>query len=431
MAARRRSFRLLPWLVTGVLVSGGAMAQPAPGDPVRHAWVQLIDGGVAEARAVVDGPGCPDAEVDGHAQPMAVRAPAEASAFPNTVCALALPKDAHAVSIAGHTLPPPPAAIQRIVVFGDTGCRIHGALAQDCNDPRKWPFALLMRRAAAEKPDLVIHVGDYYYRETACPAGYAGCVNSPHGDLWPSWQADFLDPAEPLFAAAPWVFARGNHEACNRGWKGWFRMLDAGPMPAECQWGVAAFSVPIGGGVTLHVFDSADAEDRLAQPGDVHFVAHQLDSLPRKVAKGEDWIITHRPFWGEAPALTLGPLGVFSVGINRTEQVAARGKDLSSVALVLSGHVHHFASFDFGDARPAQLVVGTGGDIGEPFDPAKVIASEVYIDGLEAKTLTFLRYGYFVMQRGADGWTGVFKDMDGGAVARCTLVGRQLSCGKA
>ena len=37
------------------------------------------------------------------------------------------------------------------------------------------------RLAAAQKPDLVIHVGDYYYRETPCPAGEAKCAGSPFG----------------------------------------------------------------------------------------------------------------------------------------------------------------------------------------------------------------------------------------------------------
>jgi hypothetical protein len=208
-------------------------------------------------------------------------------------------------------------------------------------------------------------------------------------------------------------------------------MMDAGPMPGGCVAESPVFSVPIGGGVTLHVFDRAPADDRLSQPKEVHLVAEQIDTLPHGVGGGQDWVVTHRPFWGEAPAFSLGPLGVFSVGINRTEQLAARGKDLSAVEMILSGHIHHFASFDFGDERPAQLVVGTGGDIGETFDPAKVRASETYIDGMEAKTLTFQRYGYFVMERAAGGWSGAFKDIDGKVIARCTLIGRRLSCAKA
>ena len=45
---------------------------------------------------------------------------------------------------------------RRILVFGDTGCRVLGPAIQACNDPRRWPFALVAAKAAAQKPDLVI-----------------------------------------------------------------------------------------------------------------------------------------------------------------------------------------------------------------------------------------------------------------------------------
>lgn len=397
--------------------------------PPLNAWVQLVDGGQAEARAIVEGGACPEAVVDGRSQPMKLRAAPDAAAFPVATCTLALPKGAQSLSIGGHVLSPPHAAIDRIVVMGDTGCRLQGLKIQDCNDPRAWPFGLVMKRAAAEKPDLVIHVGDYYYRESPCPPMYSGCAGSPHGDLWPSWRMDFFDPAQPLLDVAPWVFARGNHETCSRGWKGWFRMLEAGPMPAQCNEVSEPFVVPIGGGA-LHVFDSSISEDRHASPNVVAVVRRQLETLPRN-ARPTDWIVTHRPFWGEAPVFSLGPLGVFNVGLNRTEQAAAKGEDLSSIGLILSGHIHHFASFDFGPARPAQLVVGTGGDPSEPFDKHSPHAGSVYIDEMTAETLTFQQYGYFLLIRAKTGWTGVFKDLDGKVAARCTLVARKLDCRRA
>ena len=90
---------------------------------------------------------------------------------------------------------------QRILVLGDTGCRIKGAALQACNDPAAWPFPPLAAAAAKLKPDLIVHVGDYLYRESACPAGNAGCAGSPWGDNWTTWQADFYTPAAPLLAA--------------------------------------------------------------------------------------------------------------------------------------------------------------------------------------------------------------------------------------
>ena len=78
------------------------------------------------------------------------------------------------------------------------------------------PFAALATAAAALKPDLVIHLGDYLYRETPCPASFAGCAGSPYGDNWAAWNADFFVPGAPLLAAAPWIVIRGNHEDCAR-----------------------------------------------------------------------------------------------------------------------------------------------------------------------------------------------------------------------
>src|SRR5438309_1335623 len=82
--------------------------------------------------------------------------------------------------------------------------RRKGTSVQDCNDPMSWPFATIARLAAAKHPDLVIHVGDYHYRESPCPADRLGCAGSPHGDNWAVWQKDLFDPAAPLLAAAPW-----------------------------------------------------------------------------------------------------------------------------------------------------------------------------------------------------------------------------------
>jgi len=46
-----------------------------------------------------------------------------------------------------------------------------------------------------------VHVGDYVYRERACPEGNAGCRESPFGDRLDTWVADFFAPARPLLAA--------------------------------------------------------------------------------------------------------------------------------------------------------------------------------------------------------------------------------------
>ena len=247
-----RLFRL------SVLAGLWAIATAAAAGP---AWVQLGPRG-AEIRAVADGGQCPGVEIDGKAQAMRLRA-SPSAAFPSAVCQLDAPSGARSARLAGQPLPLPKARPGRILIFGDTGCRIKGRTIQDCNNPRLWPFALIARKAAAWRPDLVIHVGDYYYRETPCPAGHAECAGSPYGDNWATWRREFFDPAQPLLAVAPFVFARGNHEACGRGAVGWFRLLDAGPASKACPTASAPFRVDLGD-LSLYVLDSADTVDSVA-----------------------------------------------------------------------------------------------------------------------------------------------------------------------
>lgn len=413
------------------LTVGGSSAGP----PVTQSdagagpavWVELTATG-QEIRAVTAAAMCPNVSVDGRSLAMTERAAPDA-AFANRVCEIAVPPGARQASFDGRRLPLMTAPPRRILIFGDTGCRIRGDEVQDCNNADSWPFPAVARRAAEMRPDLVIHVGDYYYRETACPPGRAGCEGSPHGDIWPSWKADFFDPAQPLLQAAPFVFARGNHEACGRGGEGWVRLLEASAPAATCPAGEPAFKVDLGG-LNLYVIDSAQADDRDPKPGAVARLSDQLDALAPDLAHAPGWIVTHRPIWAVTPVARLGPIGPVEVSLNKTEQDAVRGRDLSAVRMIVSGHVHHFASYDFGAGRPAQLVAGTGGDSPEDADLRQPRASARTIDGMTAQRLTFQRFGYFMLERDTadDDWSGTFRDVDDRPVANCRLSGRDLTC---
>ena len=411
--------RLLPALQALLLLAG---ASPAAGQPLA-AWTELTGQG-AEVRATAGLGGCPKAAIDGQPAAMAARAPASAE-FPQ-ICSLALPAGAASVEVGGRALPLP-APPRRIVILGDTGCRIKGLTVQACNDPKAWPFAQVARLAAAQKPDLVIHVGDYYYRESACPLALRACAGSPSGDRWDTWAAEFFGPAAPLLAAAPWVFARGNHETCDRGGRGWFLLLDAGPLPDACQDYTAPFTVRTGD-LELYVIDSGESPDRIHVKADAAAIAGQLDRLGGALDLGRGWIVTHRPVWGLVPVARLGPSAPFEVGLNFTEQDAVRGRALAGVQMVVSGHVHHFQALDFGPTRPAQLVVGTGGDVGEKADLASVYTERREIDGLDAGVFSFSRYGYYLMEKDGEDWVGVFHDAEDRVRARCRLHERSLQC---
>jgi hypothetical protein len=406
------------------LIAGAAHAdQHAAFD--QRAWVEMTRGG-PQIRVETADSHCPAVVIDGRAQEMQVRAPAD-RAFPMTVCQLDVPPAAREAVLAGQRLPLPKGPPQRILIFGDTGCRLKGQLVQDCNNPKAWPFAQVVRHAAARKPDLVIHVGDYYYRETPCPDGDKGCAGSPFGDKWVTWRAEFFDPARPLLNAAPWVFVRGNHESCARGGRGWFRQLDAGARPLTCPATSAPFAVDIGG-LNLYLLDSADADDRGATPQGVANVGAQLDAFGPALAREPGWIVTHRPILALAPVTRIWPFDPVEAALNATEQAAVRGRDLSAVQMIVSGHVHHFAAYDFLDQRPSQLVAGTGGDVGEDADLAAIRQGKVKIDGAAAQRMTFDRFGYLLLDRAGPDWVGAFWDLKDRVVAACRLHARRLSC---
>jgi len=387
------------------------------------AWVELTGDG-AQVRAVSDGSACPTLTVDGKTSPMALRA-APDEAFPNRVCQAPLPPAARSAAVEGVSLPLPKARPDRLVILGDSGCRLKGIYFQDCRDPVKgWPFARVAGLAAAQKPDLVIHVGDYYYRETPCPPLVSGCAGSPYGDKWPTWKAEVFDPAAGLLKAAPWVFARGNHEDCQRGGKGWFRLLDADPKVQTCPGGHSAtFTVPIGG-ARLAVIDTADGDDVKVDPGLVATLEADLKAI--QPGKTPIWLVTHRPIWSvnrDDRLLTDGKT-------NANERAAIHALGVGQIELGVEGHIHNFTSLDFGPGRPGQLIVGTGGDVQDPHDVPPPATGKVEIDGLTADVFTMGRFGYFVFDRQGrgDDWAGVFHDLTDAVIARCALHAGRLTC---
>jgi hypothetical protein len=208
---------------TGLFLSAAALASAGLLTPV---WVQVGEQGRAIARVVVNAPEeCPSILLDGIGRKMEPRQPVPQGFRP--ACELAIPRGTSNASVNGQRLMLPRTNPSRIIAFGDTGCRIKGAALQNCNDPAEWPFEKVARAAAAAHPQLILDVGDYLYREDPCPAGKESlCGGSPHGDNWDAWNADFFKPAAALLAGAPWILARGNHEACSRAWKGWSYYLD-------------------------------------------------------------------------------------------------------------------------------------------------------------------------------------------------------------
>src|SRR5471032_108291 len=252
-------------------------------------WLQYGPDGL-EARAITDQAACPAAEIDGVQSVMNVRA-APGEQYPVTVCALPIPAGAKSAAIANVPLSVPSSEPKRIAVIGDTGCRLKGSTVQACNDPQQWPFRLIAEVVAQLKPDLVIHVGDYHYRETPCPAGDTGCAGSPFGDIWAVWQADFFAPADTLLKVAPWVFVRGNHEECDRGGRGWSRALE--PYAFDAANGCNGVGKPLIvrlPGLTLGVMDVSSALENNLDETQAQLFREQYRSLSATTT-GPIWIL--------------------------------------------------------------------------------------------------------------------------------------------
>jgi hypothetical protein len=405
------------------LFATGCRSPSGAQQPVA-AWVEVAPGDTVQIRAITSATTCPTLMVDGQMTPMAERAAPDA-AYPVRACALSVPRTAVRVALDGKKLALVPPTIHRIVLFGDTGCRLKGDQVQLCNDAVAWPFAAVAAQAAAKHPDLVIHVGDYHYRETPCPAGIAGCAGTPYGDEWGVWAKDFFEPAAPLLAAAPWVMVRGNHEACARAANGWFRFLDPGPPPAVCSDFAPPYAVHLDG-FGLAVLDSAATVDARNDPARSREFGDAFASIAGRMT-GPFWLVTHRPVWALVPGWQAGGADPVLSPLNLTEQAAIDSEAPPNLDMVVSGHVHTFATYDYGPTRPAQLVVGVGGSYYDKMQLAP--ATPVDIDGLRASAFALTQYGYLVMDRTDGGWDGtLYAAGDDRVLARCAFRGRSAEC---
>ena len=377
-------------------IAGGVKAQST----ADYVWVQYEADGLPHVRAIVAGGSCPTLSVGTVATPLIMRAP-PAPGFVDSVCDLVLPANAKGAHVGGATLPVIPRAPTTIALFADTGCRLKGAEVQACNDPKAWPFPTIAKDVAAEHPDLVIHVGDYYYRETPCP-GTVNCANSPHGDISDSWIADYFAPMAPVFAAAPIVNVRGNHEDCKRSPLGWARYL-SGLAQVRCTThepvAFAAFDNLIVGNVD----DASEVTE--ASPVPPAFTADEgLVDARAVAAQRETWLLAHRP-----PVL-------YEATHQDTETAGMH------IAAFISGHIHTFAAFTPPGETP-QVLVGMGGDNLAPDAEANTLA---VFNGIVDR-----RFGYAIFHRHGLGWDIIVHDVDTTVHRRCRLEARAVHCGLA
>ena len=389
----------------------------ATGAALTPAWVLVGDDGAVVVRIVVaKETECPSISINkGQPVPMQVRQPIP-QAFP-PACEFSLPSNTRSAKVDGQKLAIPKPDPSRIIVIGDTGCRMKGERAQACNDPDAWPFERVAKAAALRKPDLVLHAGDVLYREDPCPAKEAAlCLGSPSGDTWAAWNADFFAPAAELLKAAPWLMTRGNHESCKRTWKGWFYYLDPRPMPSACVEYSAPFLAKLGSFKTL-VLDSSEAVEKL-DTAQLAIFRNQL----KPYAAENTWLLLHHPVWGlkTDPKADASPM---------TEMLkrAVEEAGMKNIGLIIAGHVHMFAMFSFSNGWPPQLIAGDAGTLLAAKTDRNAGKRPIYGNTLTDSKFVH-EFGFVEMRGAAEKWTIRLRNQKGKKMAACELSGKTAVC---
>ena len=457
----------------GIDLSRGAQ-QPelkAPANPPEPpaVWVQMRpdDEGKENrliARAIVgNNEACPEIIVNGRPRQMMERVPLARQDFPPRLCEFEL-RPGEKARVGEHELPERRAEPTSILVLGDTGCRMTFYEWQPCGDLDEWAFpdlAMVAAKVAKDKNvDLVIHVGDYHYREHSCPDRKAGCRASPSGDNWPVWEAEYFGPAAELLRAAPWVLVRGNHENCGRAGTGWHHFL--GPRmqgltgPEKCEDDAGSYFLKLSEKHYLAVLDTAAATEtyKIEERGSKYYdqVTGVLGAI-KKAHEDQDgnptvWILVHQPLWAEFAKESDEDIERrFGDDANKVKNLKRKAEELLAapikavreavqaaagsgpeVSLVLSGDTHMFQYFmPENTDLPIQIVAGMGGTT---LEKAKAFT---HITGKHNNPLTLfdapgwitgsVQFGFLLLTREGEAWEATLYNRAGEAVLACPLPG--------
>jgi hypothetical protein len=295
----------------------------------------------------------------------------------------------------------------------------------------------------------VIHVGDFEYRESPCPANIAECADSPWGFGWDAWQADFFTPAAPLLAAAPWVMARGNHEICARAGQGWWRFLDSHPFQPgrDCNNAnddmlgdySAPYAVPLGAGAQLIVFDSSKTTGKPLAKNDPAYSIYfnqfkQVDQLASQAPFSI--FVEHHPILGFAPEK--GKAGGVEVRPGNPalqsvmQDIHPQRLFDANVQLLLAGHVHLFEAITFASDHPMQIVSGNGGSSPDVDLPSVLPAQATpFVNARVAHFNSTSQSGFMTMERAtvnATEWTIKSWDKNGVLMTTCIVSKEKKTC---
>jgi len=348
-----------------------------------------------------------------------------------------------------------------------------------------WSLSYVMRDATYEDPDVVVHVGDYLYRQGPCPM-YQWCsaINESSGpetadkqypgewgDNWNGWYSDFFEPSLQLLNNAPWIAIRGNHETCVRGGHGFFIFMSPLKLPDtwtqnDCHDHSDIYAVPFAHEQFLVMDDSAiKPKDGGIDHMDFHhtcppkvdepepqsryldhkqnetgskaraLIGEQIEYFTKQMSKLKNLSRTHKTNFlsTHRPLFAIACNGNSYITMDWTLQEAWK-KDKSvfgRVSAVISGHMHWFQGIHFkNNGLPAQFVVGNGGTKllkgtkEKPMGLSDFSNLTVHSEAIRESTV-HKRYGFTTMTRGvryhSKGHAWEGEDGGDGRERRCTF----------
>ncbi|CEI84892.1 Calcineurin-like phosphoesterase family protein [Ehrlichia minasensis] len=395
-----------------ILLSTSADAKPL------FTWSQVASNNKLSVRVIVlEGENCPVVNVDGKKLEMTVRALPQKGVFDDKVCELLVPQTTEEIFIDNIEVPVINPQIRTIAIIGDTGCIVsfwRGKLYQQrCTSSEEWPLKKILSNVGQHAPDLIIHVGDYLYRADKC-VDVEKCGDVRGGDNDETWKADWLDPSMLVADKAPFLFVRGNHENCDRSYRGWFRYLDAHQSMSSADvcnnftdsWVFNASRLD-SGNLDFYVFDSSFGDEKNVLDSDIENLKKQFFSL-FKVKSSNIWFLTHRPLWSYTTHVKGG-----DIYYGNTSQQKAFG-DLfpDTVSVILSGHMHLSQVLDLERVQeekyvPMQMIAGNGGALLHGVPEDKLLVKNIRIGDVIANTITNeLDFGFAIVTMQEPGLTG-------------------------
>lgn len=253
--------------------------------------------------------------------------------------------------------------LTKISIMGDTGCRLKDKKDgkpgdyQDCNDPALWPFPTIVKSVINDRPELVIHLGDFHYREQCSQGKICEKLTEVGYGIQP-WDLDFFKPMEALLSMAPLLIVRGNHEDCQRAYLGYKFFLKNDDWQNPCETIEKSQVIKLSN-LTLINFDSSAISDNpgLSDVEEKKWI-HEFDDIASKLnplSKNPVWLITHKPIYGVAPFMkTFVPVNL------NLRKVFEKSLLAKKVNLIMSGHIHASAVIK-GKDFPTQIILGNSG----------------------------------------------------------------------